>query len=84
MSAVPNLVNDLSFQIQQIQTEMMSQIQAATASGDFNQIQSLMRDMEKKINDVIENHKTVEFKPNVEELKLFVYNTPHKIGRAHV
>ncbi len=77
MSAVANLATDLSYQIQQIQSEMMPLIQQATASGDFNKIQSLMKEMELKINDLIENKKTAEFKPSVEELKLFVYQTPH-------
>ncbi len=77
MSAVVNLATDLSYQIQQIQSEMMPLIQQATASGDFNKIQSLMKEMELKINDLIENKNTAEFKPSVEELKLFVYQTPH-------
>ncbi len=77
MSAVPNIVNDLSYQIQMIQSEMMPLIQQATASGDFVQIQTLMKDMEKKINDLIENHKTIEFKPDVEAFKMHVYLTPH-------
>lgn len=77
MTAVPNMVNDLSTQIQQIQMEMMPLIQQATAKGDFNQIQTLMKEMEKRINDLIENNKVLEFKPDVQELKLHVYTTPH-------
>ena len=77
MSAVANLATDLSYQIQQIQSEMMPLIQQATASGDFVKIQTLMKEMELKINDLIENKNSAEFKPSVQELKLYVYQTPH-------
>jgi Zn-dependent protease with chaperone function/tellurite resistance protein len=77
MTAATKIVNDLSSQIQQIQMEMMPLIQAATATGDFTKIQTLMKDMENRINALIEDQKTVEFKPDVQELKMHVYKSVH-------
>ena len=77
MSAASSLVDDLSYQIQLVQSQIMPLIQQATAVGDFNEIQRLMKDMELKINTLIENNKLELFKPAAVEQKWHIYESPY-------
>ncbi len=71
------LKNDVAIQIQNVQVEYMPQIQAATTEGDFVRLQTLMKEMESKINALVEEHTSVP--PLVPGMKVaaYHYTSPH-------
>jgi len=71
------LKNDIAIQIQNVQVEYMPKIQAATTEGDFVKLQTLMKEMEAKINLLVEEHTSVP--PLVPGMKVapFHYTSVH-------